>query len=224
MLSTSSLPPKLAKRISGQCLYSGCHEPALDASDYCARHDEHERARGARRQQRRRDKLRAKRRCLDCGQPVRSRGLVRCPDCRRANWDRRSVTGDPESVTGDGSDPGLLGTRGVWKLVADPRRPGPARRFSTTRGRGAPTVEERNAEILRDAEHLRLELGRFVVAFGVLTSDEVASLPRIQREEAARETANHAEVAARIAASIHERIDKRGRAECCVCGGPRAGE
>lgn len=87
----------IAKASLGECAYSGCHEQAVDG-EHCGRHAAHERARGAARQRRRRTRLLATERCLDCGRPLVSRGLRRCPECRAAQVGR--VTGDGNRVTG----------------------------------------------------------------------------------------------------------------------------
>jgi uncharacterized protein (DUF58 family) len=211
-----SLDPKLAKALRGEC--RSCPDPALPGSYWCGPHTERERSQGAARQAARRDRLRAEKRCLDCGVSVRSVGLVRCADCRKANTENRArVTDSDRSVT----DKGVISHGGHFKLQYDPRRPGPAQRYVGRSHRGAPTTEERNAELLRDAEYARQALGRFVRAFDIATSDEVAALPRFQREEAMREAASFPAQAARILAGIVERLDTRARAECCVCGGSK---
>lgn len=109
-MPTSRTSALIAKAALGECAYSGCHEQAVDG-EHCGEHAAHERARGAERQRRRRARLLASKRCLDCGVPLESRGLRRCPSCRAANWGRRrSVTGACPSVTGDQGDLDLDGT------------------------------------------------------------------------------------------------------------------
>lgn len=195
---TCQLDPKLAKALRGECAYSGCHEPSIDG-EHCAPHAERERIRGAKRQQRRRARLRSEKRCLDCAKPIRSRGLRRCPVCRQANAaNRRSVTGDVRSVTGDEQIP----PRGHFKLAhrtdeGAERGWAPTARYVGRDRRGAPSKDDRDDEVVRDIDYAIAELEKFKKAFA-LAREHAADLPRVQREEARRLAFSHLKYAGRF--------------------------
>lgn len=197
-MSTSELPYRIAKALRGECAY--CRDPALDGSAFCAPHGERERSQGAARQANRRRRLRAEKRCLDCGDPVRSRGLVRCADCRKANAkNRRSVTGDRGSVTVDEQIP----ARGHFKLVHGSAE-GEARGWEKTARyvgrdrRGAPSREDRRRDALRSRDDGLALATRFERARTTYEGDDVQAMPRIQRDAALEEVRDLLRRAARM--------------------------
>lgn len=206
MSASDVLPVKIAKRIAGKCLYSGCGELAIDGSDYCEPHDAHERGRAANRQRRYRQKLADGGLCIaGCGRKVSRKrkqdGSVtprRCSKCRKVhNEDRRDerakarVTGIDRGVTGaeiaaDETDP-------RWRVD-----PGTSwQRFRGKGRRGRLTREEQIDEIDRDRRHARENDAALGRALPLLKLPEVMELPVIQRGAAWREVGQYALSAAR---------------------------
>lgn len=233
---TENLPRKLVRRIAGVCQH--CSEPAVVGADYCAEHGA-KAAEYANTWTRNKRQARAEAgECITgCGRRVkvsrRDDGTAKLKRCKRCTKEHRgamktlrAVRGVETVERGVESNAPEFATRGRTKLDTGDRREGrnAVERYTTDRGRGAPTTEERHAELLRDVEYARQELGRFVRAFSVATSEDVQQLPRTQREEAMRLAASHSAQAARLLASVHDRLDKRGRAQCCVCSSSKSAE
>lgn len=190
------LPTKLAKRISGKCLYSGCGEDALDGSDYCASHDA--RIKGWKRTsaRRRRQDLADRGICIveQCGKKVgkrkRANGTIqqrRCGACSKAK-----LAAEREARRERGVDHGDRGVDYVTEATDenDPRfRCDPGTNWSRYRGkgrRGRLTREEQIDEDIRDLRHAIAYLHDAARRIERLKLPEVMELPTIQRQAAYR--------------------------------------
>lgn len=207
----TGIPLKLAKRIRGECCYSGCNDPALDGSDYCAPHDAHERARSTKRQNRHRQKLADAGLCRDgCGRKVGKRhrpdGSIvprRCGTCRRAHAkklrddrEKARVTDASMGVTVSDhavSDHAARIAARITSVVdsAD----GYARTRMKGGKRGAPSMEEQRRN---DLIAMRRILASYEESFAVTYSQEVRDLSREQQAAARRASDAHLELAVRL--------------------------
>lgn len=200
----NTLPDRLARQLAGDCLYGKCGEKAKDGADYCGPHHEKRKADGRKYQQRRRKLLKKAKRCVSCGKPAKR---SRCASCRRDAKEqaraRRSVENRSRSV---GTEPER--TRGHMKLDASDRREGrnAVERYVGRDRRGAPSKEDRYADILRDAGYAKDEIGKFVTAFRRVISPEVQAMSRSQRDAATIIARDHAAYAARFLDDIVDRL------------------
>ncbi len=74
--------------------------------------------------------------------------------------------------------------------------------------RGAPSREQLDVDILRDATFSEIEIAKFKRAFALAMSPEVASMPRVQRDAVRSEAAGIAAYAARFLDDIVDRLKK----------------
>lgn len=209
----SNLPTKIAKRIAGQCLYSGCHEKALDDSDYCGPHDAHERGRAANRQRRHRQKLADAGLCsAGCGRKVprkrRPDGTViprRCRKCRKTHSERMReireargkacVTGIARGVTGDtGAD-----DRTTRSVEADG--------YARTRYHGQPRRGQQPRWQLdfQDLDEAVEEIRRARRGIQLACEAEQAQTPRVQLDAIRNEAMSHAALARRFVEEVLRR-------------------
>lgn len=203
------LPVKIAKRIAGQCAYSGCHEPAEDG-DYCAPHDAHERARDAGKKRRRRRKLAKSGFCIGgCGRKVpRKKGKrqpKRCSTCRREHNAKRQaarekvrVPGDSRGVPGSSSD--------AWRTDNSGRNGTEVLRYHGTRGRGRMTRAEEIDEMLRDLAFARDKVVDAIRSVRVLKDADLLELGPIRRKAAWDEAADPAAQAGRLIDAVVDKL------------------
>lgn len=186
---TPKLDPKLVRRMDGRCL--DCNEQALDGSDYCARCKASAAARQARLRQKR---AKAGLCCHGCGRSVGKRrredGTViprRCSKCeasaaarRKRRRIERHRNGAADTVTDPPSE--TAATRGVVMLEPGKRDGLVVRRYTTDRGRGAPSKEDRRRDALKLIDDAIAALPRYRARLQAWLRDEVQALPRIQRQ------------------------------------------
>lgn len=206
-----TLPIRIAKRIRGECLYSGCTEEALDGSDYCAPHDAHERGRDAGKKRRRRQRLADQGRCIvsGCGRKVAKRkrpnGAIqqrRCPHCSKLKLadeqearEKRGVPGVDSGVPGDSTD--KLRTREVMEADG----------YIRTRGVGQSRrgQQKRWQLDLQDIEDAIDRLQRAKRGILLARDAEEAQVPRVQRDEIRFEACAMARHASRFIDEVTER-------------------
>ncbi len=101
-MSMGSLSPRLAKKLAGKCMYSGCDVLAKDGASYCESHHEQVKEKDREWRATRRAGHPAGR-CLDCGE--RCGGWRRCKTCRKKQAKRRRVDSNRNRVDSNGADP-----------------------------------------------------------------------------------------------------------------------
>lgn len=222
---TSLLPDRLARQLArqlaGRCCYGACAEPAQDG-DYCAPHDAHERGRDAGKKRRRRQRLADQGLCIiaGCDRKVTKRrrpdGKIQQRRCSRCQKEmravaraRRSVPDDSRSVPGEGADlSSAAPTRGRMKQESGGDKWARTRFVGRDR-KGGPTREDKDRDIVKDAEYAAAEIVKFIRAFELARGDEVQALPRVQREAALRLAVDHARYAASFLDDIVEQLGTR---------------
>lgn len=181
-----TLPVKIAKRIAGKCLYSGCDDDAIDGSDHCAPHDAHERGRDAAKKRRRRQRLADQGLCIiaGCGKKVAKRkrpdGTAKLRPCSGCAKDRRAAAKKKRAVPAIARV--VPSKEEIWR--ADPGTEWVRYRGKGRRGRL--TIEEQIDEDLRDLRNAMELLHEAHRRLEELKHRNVIELPAIQREEARR--------------------------------------
>lgn len=208
---------RAAKQLAGQCVYSGCTAPAI-GDDECPEHHALSKERKRQSATRRRSRLRAAGRCIDCAAKT---ALLRCSKCYRA-WSAsrlaRRVDKPPRRV--DNSDGSSTEKRGHYKTesFAD----GSARaRYVGLSHRGGPTRAEVDRSLVRLLTDARGLLDGFVTVFPGIR-DELDALPRIQRTEAWDLLVSRLTRSARLQLEVAGALSKAWRENCAGCGRPAA--
>ena len=186
---TESIPLYLQRKLAHKC--TRCGAPAAKDAGLCLTHLEQARASDRKWRKAKRQKLKKKGLCIDCGK--RSKTL-RCRRCyRKSRYEQPGVDTAPEGVD-------------KWRPDFDPVTGAEWARYRGKGRRGRLTREEQLDELKRDMLFAIEKAKDCVRSIETLKSPEIQQLPSIQRGAAYREVADLAGQSSRLAESVEDAL------------------